>query len=289
MFQGTGIALVTPFKKDLSIDYNALSQIIESVIAGGVEFLVALGTTAETPTLSSSEKKEVLDFIIKQNKKRLPLVVGIGGNHTQEVIDTIAAYPLQQVDAILSVVPYYNRPGQEAIYQHFKAIAQSTDKDIILYNVPSRTAANMTAATTLRLAKDFKNIIAIKEACGSIPQCMELMENAPEGFTVLSGDDDLSLAQMALGFNGVISVAGNCFPRTFSDMIRLAAKNNFPGARNLHYQMRPAIQLLFAEGNPTGVKAMLTLQGKCGNEVRLPLLAASTTLKDRLTAFKNIP
>lgn len=288
MFQGTGIALVTPFKKDLSIDYDALAQIIESVIAGGVEFLVALGTTAETPTLSSSEKREVLDFIIRQNNKRLPLVAGIGGNHTQEVINTIAAYPLQDIDAILSVVPYYNRPGQEAIYRHFKAIAQSTEKPVILYNVPGRTAANMTAATTLRLAKDFRNIIAIKEACGSIPQCMELMEGAPEGFAVLSGDDDLSLAQMALGFKGVISVAGNCFPRTFSDMIRLAAKNNFPEARSLHYQMRPAIQLLFAEGNPTGVKAMLALQGKCGNEVRLPLLAASPALQAQLSAFKEM-
>lgn len=288
MFQGTGVALITPFKEDLSIDLQALQELVESVIAGGVEFLVALGTTGETPTLSDSEKMTVLNCIIEQNNRRLPVVAGIGGNNTQNVIETIQKYPLKELAGILSVVPYYNKPNQEALYQHFKAIAQSTQTEIILYNVPGRTATNMEAGTTIRLAKDFKNIIAVKEASGNMRQCMALVKNVPDGFSVLSGDDDLILPQMSLGFRGVISVAGNCFPASFSEMVRLAANNNFEEARKLHYQMIDAIHLLFAEGNPTGIKAMLNLKGRCENQLRLPLIASSDLLRNELSAFKDI-
>lgn len=288
MFTGTGIALITPFKKDLTIDFPALEKLVESVIAGGVEFLVALGSTAETPTLSDSEKLAVLNFILKVNNHRLPVVAGIGGNNTQKVIDTIQKYPQKELAAILSVVPYYNKPGQEAIYRHFKAIAESTDANIILYNVPGRTAVNMEAATALRLAKDFKNIVAIKEASGNITQCMELVKGAPDGFSVLSGDDPLILAQMALGFKGVVSVAGNCFPQTFSEMVRKAAGSQFEEARALHYLMLDAVHLLFAEGNPTGIKGMLSLKGLCQNELRLPLIKSSHKLEEKMLPFAGI-
>lgn len=288
MFQGTGVALITPFKEDLSIDYQALGQLVESVIAGGVEFLVALGTTAETPTLSEEEKLAVLQFILRQNNRRLPVVAGIGGNNTQAVIDTIKKYPQEELAGILSVVPYYNKPNQEAIYQHFKAIAESTTTDIILYNVPGRTATNMEAATTLRLANGFANIVAVKEASGNMKQCMTLVQNAPEDFAVLSGDDDLILPQMALGFKGVISVAANCFPATFSKMVRLAANGDFEEARKLHYKMLESIHLLFVEGNPTGIKAILAQKEISGNHLRLPLIPASDTLFEKLAAFKDI-
>lgn len=288
MFQGTGVALITPFKEDLSVDYLALGRLVESVIAGGVEFLVALGTTAETPTLSEEEKLEVLNFILRQNNRRLPVVAGIGGNNTQKVIDTIKKYPQEELAGILSVVPYYNKPSQEAIYQHFKAIANSTASEILLYNVPGRTATNMEAATTLRLAKDCTNITAVKEASGNMKQCMELIQGAPEDFSVLSGDDDLILPQMALGFKGVISVAGNCFPSTFSEMVRQAANGHFEEARALHYQMLEGIHLLFTEGNPTGVKAILTQKEICENNLRLPLIPASSALFGKLAAFREI-
>lgn len=288
MFQGTGVALITPFKENLSVDFEALQKLVEYVITGGVEFLVALGTTGETPTLSEEEKREVLNCILKQNNGRLPVVAGIGGNNTHNVIETIKKYPQEKLAGILSVVPYYNKPNQEAIYSHFKAIAESTKAQIILYNVPGRTAANMEAATTLRLAKDFKNIVAVKEASGNIKQCMDLVKGAPEGFSVLSGDDDLILAQMSLGFKGVVSVAGNCFPKSFSEMVRLAARNNFPEARKLHYQMLDAVHYLFAEGNPTGVKALLNQKGYCQNKLRLPLIPASGNLQNKLSAFKEI-
>ena len=250
--------------------------------------MVVLGTTAETPTLSEAEKKEILSFVIRQNNKRLPVVAGIGGNNTEAVIRSVREYPVVGIDGILSVVPYYNKPNQEALYQHFKAIAASTEKPLILYNVPGRTATNMAAATAFRLATDCKNIVAIKEASGNMAQCMDLVQNAPAGFSVLSGDDDLALAQAALGFSGIISVAANCFPRHFSEMIRLAGKNEFTAAREHHYQMLPAIRMLFEEGNPAGVKAMLSHQGLCENHLRLPLIPASASLEDRLASFAGI-
>lgn len=288
MFNGTGVALVTPFKDNFNVDYDALEHLVEYVIKGGVEFLVALGTTAETPTLSVQEKLEILDCILRVNDKKLPVVVGIGGNNTQEVIKTIQQYPLEEVAGILSVVPYYNKPNQEAIYKHFKAIAESTDKEIILYNVPGRTGSNMGAETTLRLANDFSNIVAVKEASGNMQQSMELAKRAPQGFSVLSGDDDLAMAQVAMGFKGVISVAANSFPSTFSNMIRLTQSENLTEARKLHYQMLNAIHLLFEEGNPTGIKSILSQKKICGNNLRLPLIPSSTSLYNKLSEFIEI-
>lgn len=286
-FQGTGVALVTPFKLDQSIDFDSLAKLIEYVIDGGVDFLVALGTTAETPTLSSQEKLAILNFIIAKNNKRKPIVVGIGGNNTQEVIDTINAYPMEQVDGILSVVPYYNKPSQEGIFQHFSAIAQATDKPIILYNVPGRTVTNMLPATALKLANTHKNIVAIKEACGSLPQCMELVAGAPAHFNILSGDDDLILSQVAIGMKGVISVAANCYPKQFTNLVKLALTNDTKGAQIDFYKLLPAIKLLFAEGNPTGVKYVLRQKNIIQNVLRLPLIPASSDLQQAFNDYKE--
>jgi len=284
-FQGTGVALVTPFREDLSVDYESLGKLIEYVIGGGVDFLVALGTTAETPAMTADEKLEVLKFIIQKNNKRKPLVVGIGGNNTRDVTDTIAAYPMAEVDGILSVVPYYNKPSQEGIYQHFKTIAASTDKPVILYNVPGRTVTNMLPATTLRLARECSNIVAIKEASGNMAQCMELVQGAPAHFSVLSGDDDLVLPQVAIGMKGVISVAANCYPETFTAMVRHALRHDIAAAQPLHYLLLPAIRLLFAEGNPTGVKHVLAEKGLIRNVLRLPLVAASDSLREAFQPY----
>jgi len=286
-FQGTGVALVTPFTSDKAIDFEALGKLVEYVIEGGVDFLVALGTTAETPTLSASEQLDILNFVIKQNNKRKPLVVGIGSNNTQHVIDTIKAYPMNEVDGILTVVPYYNKPSQEGIYQHFKAIASATDKAIILYNVPGRTVTSMLPATALRLANEFQNIVAIKEASGNLAQCMELVEGAPAHFNVLSGDDDLVLPQIAIGMKGVISVAANSYPKQFTTMVNLALENDAKAAQPLHYALLPAIKLLFAEGNPTGVKYVLAQKGILKNELRLPLIKSSETLEKSFEPYIN--
>lgn len=287
-FQGTGVALVTPFKQDLSIDFDALGRVVENVLAGGVDYLVALGTTAETPTLSAGEKKQVLEYILEKNQGRKPVVVGIGGNNTAAVVETIRAYAEYDTAGILSVVPYYNKPTPQALYQHFKTIAESTEKPVILYNVPGRTATNMPAEITLKLAADCKNIAAVKEASGILSQCMDLVHDAPEAFEVLSGDDELGLAQMALGFKGIISVAANCFPKSFSDMIRHARKAELEEARQLHYQMLSGIRGLFAEGNPTGVKAVLESKGICSGYVRAPLQPASPELKAALESCRQI-
>ncbi len=284
MFNGTGVALVTPFKSDNAIDYPALGKIIDATIDGGVDFLVALGTTAETPTLSKEEKRDVLVFILDHTRKRVPVVVGIGDYSTQAMLDTLNSYPMDRVDGILSVAPYYNKPSQEGIYRHFKALAEATDKPIILYNVPGRTVTNILPDTVVRLAQDCKNIVAIKEASGSIPQCMEPVQKAPESFTVLSGDDALILAQTAIGMKGVISVAANCYPKDFCTMVKHALHNEMDAARNLHYKLLQPINLLFAEGNPTGVKYVLHLQGLCENVLRLPLITASTELEQQIKA-----
>lgn len=284
MFQGVGVALITPFKNDQSIDFTALGKIVDSVIENGVDFLVALGTTAETPTLSHEEKLAVLNFIIEHNNKRLPVVVGMGGNNTQELVHSLSLYPMNKVEGILSVVPYYNKPSQEGMYQHFRSLAQATTKDIILYNVPGRTATNILPETVIRLANEFKNIVAIKEASGNIPQCMELVQNAPTHFSVLSGDDNLILPQIAIGMKGVISVAANSYPKDFCAMVHHAIKNEMNEARTLHYQLLPLISLLFAEGNPTGVKYAVHLKGLCENVLRLPMVPASEKLQ---LAFKS--
>lgn len=279
MFEGTGVALVTPFTNDNAVDYTALGKIIDAVIEGGVDYLVALGTTAETPTLTKEEKLEILTFILQHNNKRKPVVVGIGDYSTQGLLDALKAYPMESVDGILSVVPYYNKPTQEGIYQHFKTLAEATDKPVILYNVPGRTVTNILPETVIRLAHDFKNIVAIKEASGNIAQCMELVQKAPEGFTVLSGDDNLILAQAAIGMKGVISVAANCYAKDFCAMVKHALNNEMDAARSLHYRLLNAINLLFAEGNPAGVKFALHLQGLCENNLRLPLVPASEGLQ----------
>lgn len=279
MFEGTGVALVTPFTNDNAVDYTALGNIIDNVIESGVQFLVALGTTAETPTLTKAEKKQILHFVLDYNDGRVPVVVGIGENNTQALLDTLEEYPMDRVQGILSVVPYYNKPSQEGIYQHFKTLALATDLPIILYNVPGRTVTNMLPATAIRLANDFKNIVAIKEASGNIPQCMELVTKAPAHFSVLSGDDNLILAQAAIGMKGVISVAANCYAKEFCDMVQHALNNEMKEARQLHYQLLHRIDLLFAEGNPTGVKYVLHSKGLCENKLRLPAMPATEQLQ----------
>ncbi len=274
-FRGTGVALVTPFFQDGSIDYDALGNLVDHVINNGVNYLVALGTTAETPTLSAEEKKQVLAFIIKHNKGRVPVVCGVGGNNTAEVVSQLTEYDLSGVSGILSVAPYYNKPTQEGMYQHFKAIATATELPIILYNVPGRTSSNLLPATTLRLANEFANIVAVKEASGNMAQCMEIIQGAPSHFAVLSGDDNLVLAQVAVGMQGVISVAANCYTRDFTDMVNASLAGDFEKGRYLHYKLLKATDLLFAEGNPAGVKCVLSSMNICQNIVRLPLVPVS--------------
>ncbi len=283
--KGTGVALVTPFQKNGSIDYPALEKLVNNVIKGGVDFLVALGTTGETPTLSVAEKKDILSAVIKYNKKRVPVVCGIGGNSTDEVVHHLKEFDLKDVDAVLSVSPYYNKPSQEGIYQHFKAVAKASPKPIILYNVPGRTGGNILPATALRLAADFDNIVAIKEASGNLVQCMELIQQKPAHFTVLSGDDNLVLAQIAVGMEGVISVAANCFAKDFTDMVNFALDNKYDKARKLHYKLLPGIDLLFADGNPPGVKYVLSRQKVCSNIFRLPVVPVSETTAKKIDAF----
>jgi 4-hydroxy-tetrahydrodipicolinate synthase len=288
-FQGTGVALVTPFTKDGAIDYPALAKLVAHVIDNKVDFLVALGTTAETPTLNTEEKQAVLRFIIQQNNKRVPLVCGAGGNNTAAVIQQLQTWDWNGVDGLLSVVPYYNKPTQEGIYQHFKAIASATPLPIILYNVPGRTVTNMLPATTLRLAQEFKHIVAVKEASGNMAQCMELVQGAAADFAVLSGDDDLVLPQMAIGMHGVISVAANCFTKDFSQMVRLARQGQFEAAKGLHYRLLKGINLLFAEGNPAGVKCVLQEMGIMQDTLRLPLVNVSAATQTQIQDYlKNI-
>ena len=287
MFKGTGVALVTPFKKDHSIDFDALRKLVDFTIDGGVDFLVALGTTAETPTLTKAEKLEVLECILKHNNKRKPVVLGLGSNNTQELLESLSQYPMQEVDGILSVVPYYNKPSQEGLFQHFSALAEATDKPIILYNVPGRTVANMLPATTLRLASKYSHIVAIKEASGNMAQCMELVQGAPDHFAVLSGDDNLIVPQLSIGFHGVISVAANSFPADFCAMVNAGIQEDFATARKLHYKLLKGIDLLFAEGNPTGVKYVLHKSGLMENVLRLPLIPASDSLSQQLDQYLN--
>lgn len=284
-FNGTGVALVTPFNNNDEVDYQSLERLIHNVIEGGVNYLVALGTTAETPTLTLEEKKQVLTFIVKTCNAQLPVVCGIGGNNTAEVLHQINEFDLSGVAGILSVVPYYNKPTQEGIYQHFKAIAAATDKSIILYNVPGRTVANMLPATALRLANEFQNIVAIKEASGNLLQCMELVKNKPSHFIILSGDDDLVLPQIAVGIEGVISVAANCFTKDFTYMVNAALVNKFDKARAIHYKLLEGIHLLFAEGNPAGVKCVLHEMGICEENLRLPLVPVSDAVKHNIKQY----
>lgn len=283
--KGTGVALVTPFLRNGSIDYPALEKLVNNVIKGGVDFLVALGTTAETPTLTTAEKQAILAAVVKFGNGKVPVVCGIGGNNTEEVVHMLKTFDLHGVDAILSVAPYYNKPTQEGMYQHFKAVAAATSKPIILYNVPGRTGSNLLPATALRLAADCANIVGIKEASGNIVQCMELLQNKPEGFTVLSGDDNLVLAQMAIGMEGIISVAANCFTKEMTELINLAIVGKFEKARKVHYKLLTGLDLLFVDGNPPGVKYVLSQQGVCSNYFRLPVVPVSDSTAKKINAF----
>lgn len=287
MLQGTGVALVTPFKSDKSIDYQSLENLVNFVIEGGVEYLVVLGTTAETATLAQKEKEQIKATITKTNKGRVPMVLGIGGNNTASVVEAIQNTDTTDYQAILSVTPYYNKPSQEGLYQHYKAIAQSTNIPILLYNVPGRTGVNMTSATTLRLANDFPNIIGIKEASGNIVQIMEILKDKPSDFLVISGDDATALPSVFLGADGVISVMGQGMPKEFSQMIRYGLEGNLLKANPLQHQMLTGFDLIFREGNPVGIKSLLNLKGICSKEVRLPLVSATENLEQLLKSFLN--
>jgi 4-hydroxy-tetrahydrodipicolinate synthase len=284
-FYGTGVALVTPFNDDETIDFAALGKLIDHVINGGVNYVVTLGTTGETPTLSKEEKKAVANYTIERVAARVPVVIGIGGNSTQDVLDAMQYLPLDKCDAMLSVSPYYNKPSQEGILQHYRKIAAATNKPIILYNVPGRTGRSMVAATTLALAQEFKNIIAVKEASGDLAQCMKLIAGAPEHFMVISGDDDLVLPQLACGIKGVISVAANFFAAEFSQMVQNGLEGKYDDARKWHYKMLPAIELMFAENNPAGIKAFLATKHICKNTFRLPVVPVSATTQHAIEQF----
>ena len=281
-FIGTGVAIITPFKADLSIDFAALEKQIEHLISNGINYLVVLGTTGESVTQSESEKEELVKFIKDKVNKRIPIVLGIGGNNTQAVVDKIKKTDFNQIDAILSVAPYYNKPSQEGLYQHFKAIAEACPVSMILYNVPGRTCSNLNAETTLRLAHDFKNIVAVKEASGDFTQAMYIIKDKPKDFIVLSGEDALTLPLMSAGVSGVISVVANAFPKEFSTMVQLALNNNFNEAEKNHYQLLEFIDTLFIEGNPAGIKEALSIMGIIENKLRLPLVPVSEKTHQKL-------
>ncbi|MBX2978980.1 MAG: 4-hydroxy-tetrahydrodipicolinate synthase [Flavobacteriales bacterium] len=281
-FRGLGVALVTPFRSNGQIDYAGLEKLIEHQITGGVDYVVSMGTTGESVTLSKAEKHELLAQTIGFVRNRVPVVLGVGGNHTAEVVDTLGGFEMDGVDAILSVSPYYNKPTQEGIYQHYKALAQVALRPIILYNVPGRTGSNMTADTTLRLAKDFKNIIAIKEASANLDQMGRILKHKPKDFMLISGDDALTLPIIAMGGEGVISVVGNALPNEFSTLVQAALKGDLVSARREHLRLIEVIDLLFAEGNPGGIKHVLKVLGICGDHMRLPLVNISEAIANKL-------
>ncbi len=282
---GTGVALVTPFKKDFSVDVEALKKIVNYQIDNGIDYLVILGTTAENATLDQDEKELVIKTVIAANKSRLPMVLGVGGNNTQKVIQELKTRDLSQFVAILSVSPYYNKPTQEGIYQHFKAISETSPIPVILYNVPGRTSSNMLPATVIRLATDFKNIVAIKEAAGDIVQAMKLIEKKPKDFLVISGDDMITLPMILAGGSGVISVIGEGFPQQFSDMVRLGLNRKVDEAYKIHYKLAESIDLIFEQGNPAGVKEIHKTLGLSENTVRLPLVNVNEDLALRINNF----
>ncbi|MBO6012124.1 MAG: 4-hydroxy-tetrahydrodipicolinate synthase [Bacteroidales bacterium] len=280
--QGMGIALITPFKADMSVDYDALKRLVEYQVTSGADFLAVLCTTAETPTLNAEERAEVRKVVTEVVRGRIPIVLGCGGNNTAAIVAELKQGNWRGVDAILSVVPYYNKPSQEGLYQHFKAIAEASPVPVILYNVPGRVGVNMTAETTLRLANDCENIIAIKEASGNFDQIDDIIKNKPARFNVLSGDDGITFPLITLGATGVISVIGNALPREFSRMVRLALDGDYENAREIHHRFKELYSLLFVDGNPAGVKAMLSSMGYCENVLRLPLVPT------RITTFEKI-
>ena len=284
LLKGTGVAAVTPFTSNNHIDFDALGQLIDHLINGGVEYIVTMGTTGETPVLSKEEKKSIIAFTYAHVNGRVPVVVGIGGNSTQEVIADLQYFPLEQATAVLSASPYYNKPSQEGIFQHYKALAAASPKPIILYNVPGRTGRNMSAATTLRLAA-LPNIVGIKEASGDMQQCIEILKDRPDHFMVVSGDDGLAMPQMACGMDGVISVAANVFPKQFSEMIRYSLAFDFTAAKKLNDLLLKGYDLMFAENNPAGAKAFLAEMGILQNYLRLPVVPLSEPLHEQVKAY----
>ena len=273
-----GVALITPFKEDESVDYEALARLVDYQLQNGTDYLVVLGTTAETPTLTEEEKKDIINLVVTKVNGRIPIVLGVGGNCTRSVVEKLKNDNFDGIDAILSVVPYYNKPSQEGIYQHYKAIAEATTLPIVLYNVPGRTGVNMTAETT----REFKNVIAVKEASGNITQMDDIIKNKPANFNVISGDDGITFPLITLGAVGVISVIGNAFPREFSRMVRLALAGDYDSARTIHHSFTELFSLLFIDGNPAGAKSMLNAMGFIENKLRLPLVPT------RITTFEKI-
>jgi 4-hydroxy-tetrahydrodipicolinate synthase len=283
--KGTGVALVTPFHKDGSIDFKNFRKLIDRIIDGGVEYLVPLGTTGESVTLTKDEKRAVIDMVVEVNEDRVPIVLGLGGNNTQEILHMMEDTDFTHIDAILSVSPYYNRPSQRGIYQHYKLIANSAPVPLILYNVPARTGSNMDAETTLELAHDIKNIIGIKEASGSIEKAMKIIKGKPKDFLVISGDDALALPIISCGGDGVISVYANAVPKDFSEMVRAALEGNNDKARRLHYKHLDMIQAIFVDGNPAGVKGLLSVMDICSEYLRLPLVHVTKPTLNKFEAM----
>ncbi len=282
--RGTGVAIVTPFTTGDEVDYEALGKLIDFLISNGINYIVTMGTTGETPVLSKEEKKTIIEFTYKHVARRVPVVVGIGGNCTHELLHDLQFFPLEEAAAILSASPYYNKPSQEGLYQHYKALAGASSRPVVLYNVPGRTGRNMTAETTLRLA-DLPNIAGIKEAGGDMLQCMQILKNRPEDFLVVSGDDALALPQLACGMDGVISVAGNCFPASFSSMVNHCLAGNFSVAKRFNDKLLEGYEIMFAENNPAGVKAFLAEMGMIKNTVRLPVVPLSKGLHSQAQAY----
>jgi 4-hydroxy-tetrahydrodipicolinate synthase len=285
--QGTGVAIVTPFKSTMEVDLDALGKLIDTVIKDGVEYIVTLGTTGETPTLDTEEQFDIINYTVEKVHGRVPIVVGVGGNNTKEVMENLQSYPLEKAAAVLCASPYYNKPSQEGIFQHYKNLASASPKPVLLYNVPGRTGSNISAETTLRLAHEVENIAGIKEASGNMVQCMHILRDRPADFLVVSGDDHVTLPLIACGMDGVISVAANCFPKDFSDMVRFCLQGDFAAARPLHYKCLEGNDLLFAENNPAGVKAFLYEQGIIENILRLPLVPLSSSIHQKVKAFLN--
>lgn len=280
--KGVGVALITPFKNDESVDYDALSRLVDYQLQNGIDYIVALGTTAETPTLTDEEKKKIVELVVDRVNGQIPIILGVGGNNTRAIVETLKKSDFRGIDAILSVTPYYNKPSQEGIYQHYKAIAEASPLPIILYNVPGRTGVNMLAETTLRIANEFKNVIAVKEASGDIAQMDGIIKQKPENFDVISGDDGVTFPLITLGAIGVISVIGNAFPKEFSRMVRLALNGDYQSALTIHHNFNELFNLLFVDGNPAGVKCMLSMMGYIENKLRLPLVPT------RITTFEKI-
>lgn len=281
-FRGTGVAIITPFKNDSSIDFSSLGRIINHTIKGGVNYIVAMGTTGEAPTLNKDEKQALISYVIEAIDNRVPLMVGIGGNNTHEIINYIREIDLEGIDAILSVAPYYNKPGQRGLFQHFKAIAASTSLPVILYNVPGRTASNISADTCLELAHECENITGIKEASGDMTQIMKIIKGKPENFLVISGDDMMTIPIIAAGGAGVISVLANAYPAECNEIVTYALKNNFKSARDIQFRFIEITEMLFAEGNPAGIKAFLSNMNLCQNYLRLPLVPVTRVLNTKI-------